>query len=267
MQCDILERLAQAFSGETMAHEARVRAHLSRMEHSLYNLPRQVRQRTDDGQGNATTTSTLQADARASLHDAATSSHASVELTAIPRVDEVEEPSSEGGPPITHMGEATANLSPDSCYTDTLSSAEGGNLESQPLLNHGEGEPAFDGEGDAAAHAEDEKTQKGISRTCTETGWIDGILFLGNTTAPAGYTTGKGERSLCRRTTDHPQGQAQNGGGLSCQESEEEGEEEEEAAPEETSETPRQPPAMGGNRPLHCWTMRRSSAGKSIIKN
>ena len=64
VHCDILGRLAQAFGGETMAHEARVSAHLSRMEHSPYNLPRRVRQRTDDGQGIATTTSTLQEDAK-----------------------------------------------------------------------------------------------------------------------------------------------------------------------------------------------------------
>ena len=46
---DILERLMQAYSGETMAHEERVRSHLARMEHSPAHVPdRRVRPRTGD---------------------------------------------------------------------------------------------------------------------------------------------------------------------------------------------------------------------------
>ena len=33
-RCDILARIMQEYSGETVAHEARVRAHIQRMEHS-----------------------------------------------------------------------------------------------------------------------------------------------------------------------------------------------------------------------------------------
>ena len=36
VHCDILGRLLQAYSGETMAHKDRVRSHLTRMEHSPF---------------------------------------------------------------------------------------------------------------------------------------------------------------------------------------------------------------------------------------
>ena len=50
VHCDILGRLLQSYSGETMAHEDRVRSHLARMEHSPFQIPaRRVRQRTDSG--------------------------------------------------------------------------------------------------------------------------------------------------------------------------------------------------------------------------
>ena len=42
--CDILGRLMQEFSGETMAHDARVRAHMASMEHSPF---RRVRARRE----------------------------------------------------------------------------------------------------------------------------------------------------------------------------------------------------------------------------
>ena len=48
IHCDILGRLMQSFSGEAMAHDDRIRAHLSRMEGSPI---RRVRQRTDPGLG------------------------------------------------------------------------------------------------------------------------------------------------------------------------------------------------------------------------
>ena len=48
IHCDILGRLMQSFSGEAMAHDDRIRAHLSRMESSPI---RRVRQRTDAGHG------------------------------------------------------------------------------------------------------------------------------------------------------------------------------------------------------------------------
>ena len=47
VHCDILGRPMQTYSGETMAHEARVRSHLARMEHSPARVPdRRVRPRT-----------------------------------------------------------------------------------------------------------------------------------------------------------------------------------------------------------------------------
>ena len=54
IHCDILGRLMQSFSGEAIAHDGRVRAHLARMESSPI---RRVRQRTEVGPGNVTVTS------------------------------------------------------------------------------------------------------------------------------------------------------------------------------------------------------------------
>ena len=54
IHCDTLRRLMQSFSGEAIAHDERVRAHLARMESSPI---RRVRQRTEVGPGNATVTS------------------------------------------------------------------------------------------------------------------------------------------------------------------------------------------------------------------
>ena len=50
VHCDILGRLLQSYSGETMAHEDRVRFHLARMEDSPFQInARRVRQRMDNG--------------------------------------------------------------------------------------------------------------------------------------------------------------------------------------------------------------------------
>ena len=49
VHCDILGRLLQAYSGEAMAHEDRVRSHLALMENSPFGAPdRRVRPRTGD---------------------------------------------------------------------------------------------------------------------------------------------------------------------------------------------------------------------------
>ena len=52
VHCDILEMLMQTSSGETMAHEARVRSHLARMQHSHSYTHRpdgRVRRRVESG--------------------------------------------------------------------------------------------------------------------------------------------------------------------------------------------------------------------------
>ena len=45
VHCDILGRLTQTYSGETMAHEAKVRSYLARMQHS----PTHIRRRIESG--------------------------------------------------------------------------------------------------------------------------------------------------------------------------------------------------------------------------
>ena len=146
--CDILGRLVQAYSGETMAHEARVRAHLARMEHSPYHLSRRVRQRTEDGPGDTTAAPIQQQESMESPHAGSSSSRPLVEPTATGAEGETA-PGSEGirstargGEPLTMF----SRLNPDSTFADTLSSADGGSQGVRPPADQGGEEPLDDGE-------------------------------------------------------------------------------------------------------------------------
>ena len=171
------------------------------------------------------------------------------------------------GGPITHTGEATdifPNLNPDSCFTDTLSSAEGRNPEGQPLANQGEGEPASDGEGDAAALMQrTKKRKKKFPEPAPRPAGSTASFFPGEHYSPRGVHHGQGGEVANDRSSPRP-------------------------SPERRSfvkrvrkkgrrrkKQPQKRPARlldnhlqcGGNRSLHCQTMRRSSAGKDITKN
>ena len=105
----------QTYSGETMAHEARVRAHLARMQHSPTHVPdRRVRRRTEGG-------SPLQA-------MAATSSAPGESRNAtVARENEI---TARGSDHEEVGGGGTAVptfpwLNPGDLFTDTLSSVEG----------------------------------------------------------------------------------------------------------------------------------------------
>ena len=146
--CDILGRLLQAYSGETMAHVERVRAHLSRIEHSPLQVPpRRVRERTDDGpQGGVS---------------AAASSSTGENIGA--NTPGGEAPQQAGTEPDVddNGGETTAVfpwLNPGALFSDTLSSAEGGSQEVHPPPNQGEDEFGAAQEGDNRSDAKIRKT-------------------------------------------------------------------------------------------------------------
>ena len=246
VHCDILGRLSQAYSGETMAHEARVRAHLSRMEHSPYHLPRRVRQRTDDGPGDMTTTFVPQREATGS-RDGGAASSLFVEPTSTTHVDGETAPDSEV-PSTAYTGESPTTfsiLSPDSIFMDTLSSAEGGSQDKHLPTDQGGDRPAEDGDGHTTDLMQRTKKCKRGSREPAPRPADLTASFSWRTLRPPrgtprarGRGRSTGRRPVIPKTKPRP--------AEMCQESEEETDEEEEIATEDAHEGTEETVVEGG---------------------
>ena len=230
-------------------------------------------------------------EATGSLNGGASSSRPLAELTATTHVDGEIAPDSEGIPPTAHTGESPitfSRLNPDSIFTDTLSSAEGGSQDIRPT-DQGEEGPAADGDGETADLMQRTRkrkrgspqpaprpagslsswlTSKGVpARELHYPGWVDSVLFLEYTTAPRGTPRARGRGCSARPRPIIPKARP---------------------SPERRkfvrkvrrSRTRRvkrsQKMAMKvlsrqlqkeGDRPLQCQTTRRSSAGKNIPRD
>ena len=165
-----------------MAHEARVRAHLSGWSTALTTYP-------DEYDNEQTMGRVIRL--RKSHGEASSSLGRPEPATTHP--EEGEAPQSEGMPPTTHTGDTPAmfpRLRPDSIFTDTLSSAEGGSQEARPPTDQGEEGPADDGDGETTALMQRTKKRKRGSPEPAKTSWVHGVLFLADTAASEVYTTG-----------------------------------------------------------------------------